>query len=76
MIIFAVDTLEHVRIRLSYLGFQLRQVDLVIHLITPSKLLIVFQLVRSIVFDALGALDPVEFYYVTPLLAVFTLRNA
>ena len=76
MIIFIADTLEHIRTRLSYLDFQSRQVDLVIHLVIPSKLPMVFQLMRSVAFDTLRALDPAESHCMILLPAVFTLRNA
>jgi len=75
IITLAVDTLEHVRTRLFLLGFQSRWVDLAVHLATPSKLPMVFQHVRSIAFDTFGALDPAESHCMTPIPAVFSLRN-
>jgi len=75
MITLVVDTLEHVRTRLFFLSFQSRWVDLAVHLATPSKLLMVFQHLRSIAFDIFGVLDPAKSYCMTPIPAVFTLRN-
>jgi len=76
MFIFAINTLEYVKTKFSFLDFQLRWVDFVVHLVTLPKLLIVFQLVRAITFNVLRTLNSARLSCVTSLSAVFTLRNA
>ena len=75
MFTFAINMLEYMRARFSLLGFQLRQIDFVIHLAALPKLPIVLWLVRAIVFDIFGTLGPTRPSYVILLSAVFTLRN-
>ena len=76
MFTFAINTLEYVKTKFSFLDFQLRWVDFVVYLVTLPKLLIVFQLVRAITFNVLRTLNSVRLSCVTSLSAVFTLRNA
>jgi len=48
---FAINTFEHIQIRLSFLGFKSRWVSLKVCLIIPCYFFIVFNFVRTIAFD-------------------------
>jgi len=54
----AVGTFERMRAWFAFLSFQFGQVDFGVCLATPAEFSVVFGFVRTIVFDALGTLDP------------------
>jgi len=65
-----------VRAWFPFFHFQSWRVNLVIHLATPSKFLMVFRFMRTIAFDIFWFLDFVRECHVTPLLTIFALWYA
>ena len=58
MISFTIGALERMRARFALLGFKSWQVGFIVSLATPTKLSVIFRLVRAIAFHAFCSLNP------------------
>ena len=58
VISFTIGALERMRARFALLGFKSWQVGFIVSLATPTKLSVIFRLVRAIAFHAFCSLNP------------------
>ena len=70
-----VGALEGVRARFTLLSLKLRGVSFSIRFATPPKLAMIFGFMRSVAFDTLGSLNIAEQSCISPLPAIFALRD-
>ena len=74
MVSATVGALEWVGTWFTFFHFQSWQIDFGISLTAPTKFSMMFRFVRSIVFDALGSLNPARKCSMASLPAVFALQ--
>jgi len=72
----AIRAFECMRAWVAFLSLKMREVCLLIHFVAPPKFLVIFRSVRSIVLDALGALDSAREGSMFPPPAVFALGDS
>jgi len=76
MLVFIVDTLEQVSIRLTIFHFKSWQVSFKVHFTIPYHISIVFNFVRTITLDTFDIMCIACKSHIVPFPAIFTLRNA
>jgi len=75
MFSLTINTLEYIEVEISFLGLQTQRVNLVVYLTASSKLAMMLQLVRAIIFDTLGSLNLTEPHCMPLLPVVLALWN-
>ena len=76
VISMTVGALEGMWTWFTFFCLKARGISFLTHFAIPSKLTMVFSLMRAIALDALGALDTAGHSCMSPSLAILTLRDA
>ena len=76
MISTTVGVLKHVWTQFVFFCLKTRGIDLLIHFVTPPKLMVVLSLIRAIAFDIFRSLDTAGQSCVSPSPVVLVLRNS
>jgi len=73
--IFAIEALERMWARITFLSFKPRRIQFGVSFTIPSKLAIMLSHIRAIAFYAFGSLDIANSCQITPLLTILALRD-
>jgi len=76
MISFTIGALERMRARFALLGFKSRRISFIVSLAIPTKLSMMFQLVRAVAFNAFCSLNPARQGGMSPFPAILTKQDA
>jgi len=72
---FAIGAFEHMRARFAPLGFESWWVDFIVSFTAPTKLSVMFQLVRAIAFNTSCSLNPTRHGGMTPFPTILAERD-